>query len=168
MAGAGLLRSRKHLIWLGTGAAVSSFVVDQLHKWWMIYVYQIEERVRVQITPFLDLVMAWNKGISYGLLSQDSTAGLMALVAFSLVVIVVLAFWMVRQESRIISVAIGLIIGGALGNVVDRMVHGAVADFFLLHWSGFNWYVFNIADMAIVAGALILVYDALFSNQMSK
>lgn len=149
---------------LGLLLAAITLAVDQFHKWWMIEVFRIGERGRVEITPFFDLIMVWNKGVSYGLLKQDSDAGRWALIAFALILVVILAVWLSRMSERSEALAIGLIIGGALGNVIDRVNYGAVADFFRFHAGGVSWYVFNIADVAIVAGVAALLYASLKSS----
>ena len=143
----------------GLAVAVLALAADQAHKYWMIETYHIAERGRVEITPFFDLVMIWNHGISYGLLQQDSIAGRVLLMVFSVTAVTVLFLWMSNAASRLVAVALGLIIGGALGNIVDRTMHGAVADFFSFHYAGYYWYVFNIADVAITAGVIGLIID---------
>jgi signal peptidase II len=140
--------------------------LDQAHKWWMLEVYQIAERGRVTVTPFLDLVFVKNIGISYSLFDQDSYAGQIMLAAFGVVASLALWVWMARGGSnRLMAVSLGLIIGGALGNAIDRVVLGGVADFFSLHAFGFYWYVFNIADVAIVAGVIGLLYDSFLGSR---
>jgi signal peptidase II len=144
---------------LGLFTAVAAFALDQAHKYWMLEVYRIAERGRVEITSFFDLVMAWNKGVSYGLFAQHSSAGRFILIAISLAAVIGLFIWMANSFTRLAGLPLGLIIGGALGNLMDRIVHGAVADFFHFHYAGYSWYVFNIADVAIVAGVIGLLLD---------
>jgi signal peptidase II len=146
---------------IGLGIAVAVFAIDQLHKWWMLGPFDIAGRQPVTVAPFLDLVLAWNRGISYGWLAQESEAGRWALIGLSLVVTLGLWLWLAQARRAVAAVALGLVIGGALGNTMDRVVHGAVADFFLFHGFGFSWYVFNIADSAIVAGVGLLMYETL-------
>ena len=157
----GGLRFYGRLSSLGLAIAVVVFAVDQLHKWWMLGPFDIAARQPVTVTPFLDLVLAWNHGISYGWFAQESDAGRWALIGLSLVVTLWLWLWLAQARRAVAAVALGLVIGGALGNMVDRVVHGAVADFFLFHGFGFSWYVFNIADSAIVAGVMVLLYESL-------
>ncbi len=152
---------------LGLIVAAIAFLIDQGHKWWMLEVFNIAERGLVTVTPFLDLVLLWNKGISYGLFPQDSTAGQLVLLAVKLVIVVVLLVWLTRATQALVAVAVGLVIGGALGNALDRIVHGAVADFFSFHAWGFHWYVFNLADVAIVAGVALLLYDSLIGTKQT-
>ncbi len=141
--------------------AAAAFVIDQAHKWWMLLVYKIVEKGRVTVTPFLDLVFVKNTGISYSLLDQSSYSWQLVLAMFSVVASISLWIWLARAGSgRLMACALGLIIGGALANGVDRVLIGGVADFFSLHAFGFYWYVFNIADVAIVAGVAALLYDS--------
>lgn len=145
---------------LGLSVALVTLVIDQVHKWWMLAVYRIEEKGRVSMLPFLDFVYVKNLGISYGLGSGIIGQG--ALAAFALAAALALAVWLARGEmNRVMAVSVGLIIGGAVGNAIDRLHLGGVADFFLLHAYGWSWYVFNIADAAIVAGVAGLLYDSL-------
>ena len=148
---------------LGLWVIVLTFIVDQAHKWWMLNVYQIGKGQRVVVTPFLDLVYVINKGVSYGLLDN---AGPWLLTSFAVFVSLVLWFWLSQADaSRLMAMSLGLIIGGALANAVDRLHLGGVADFFSLHAFGFYWYVFNIADVAIVAGVVGLLYDSLWTSR---
>jgi signal peptidase II len=144
---------------LGLTVAVVALLLDQGHKAWMLYVYRIGERHKVEITSYFDLVLAWNTGISYGLFRQETALGRLALASFAVAAVIFMAVWLAQFASRLGAVALGLIMGGALGNAADRLVYGAVADFFSFHWGSFNWYVFNVADIAIVAGIIGLVYD---------
>lgn len=152
---------------LGMAAALLMLAIDQAHKYWMLGPYDIAGRGRVEMTPFLDLVMVWNRGISYGLFQQDGAVGRYLLIAITILAICVLILWLATTAGRITAIAFGFIIGGAASNLIDRLVHGAVADFFLFHISGFEWYVFNIADAAIVAGVVWLLYDSLFNRHKS-
>ena len=143
----------------GLLAALLAFVFDQAHKYWMLDVYRIGERGRVEITPFFDLVMAWNKGVSYGLFPQQGSAGRFVLIAVSLIAVASLLMWMANSMTRFAALSLGLIIGGALGNLTDRLIYGAVADFFHFHYGDFSWYIFNIADVAITVGVIGLILD---------
>ncbi len=150
---------------LGLAMAAMALAIDQGYKWWMLAVYRIQERGRVTVTPFLDLIFVKNTGISYGLFSQDGTAGQLVLIAIALVASLALTVWLARAETRLVAASVGLIIGGALANAIDRALHGGVADFFSLHAFGFYWYVFNLADVAIVAGVVGLLYDLAVPNR---
>jgi signal peptidase II len=147
---------------LGLGIAVLTVLADQANKAWMLYVYDIRAKGSVALTSFFDLVLVWNQGISYGLLPQESALGRLGLILFASAASLALIIWLARIESRVAAASIGLIIGGAIGNAIDRIVYGAVADFFSLHAFGYQWYVFNVADTAIVAGVVGLLYDSLF------
>ncbi len=148
----------------GLVVAAITAAVDQIHKAWMIGVLQATEGARITLTPFFDLVLAWNKGISYGLLKQDGGAGRWALVAFSIAAALGLIYWLAHLQTRLAALSVGLIAGGAVGNAIDRVRYGAVADFFSFHVSGFHWYIFNLADVAISLGVAGLLYDSLKSG----
>jgi signal peptidase II len=158
---------------LGLVAAVVAAAVDQAAKLWLLYGFGLTGRGRVPVTSFLDLVLAWNTGISYGLFQQTGPLGQWALLALKVTAVVLLLIWLVRTRSRLSGLALGLIVGGAIGNAIDRVVHdGAVMDFVLFHitaatWT-FQWYVFNLADAAIVAGVIGLVYESLFLQNAAK
>lgn len=149
---------------LGLVTALIVCALDQAHKYWMIHIYDMPGRGLVRVTPFLDLVMVWNKGISYGLFQQHSALGRAVLIGVSALTILALLVWIARGGARLVALSLGLIIGGALGNAIDRAVYGAVADFFSLHAYGFHWYVFNLADVAIVAGVALLLYETFMGH----
>lgn len=146
------------------GVAALVFGVDQLHKYYMLNVYGIIEKASVTITSFFKLVMVWNMGVSYGLFTTHTQEWLIGL---SLAITALLWVWAVKAERIFSAMALALIIGGALSNALDRALRGAVADFFLFHYHGFSWYVFNLADVAIVAGVALLLYESLFMNEAS-
>jgi len=151
---------------LGLGVFLVTLALDQAHKWWMLNVYGIADRGRVTVTPFLDLVYVKNIGISYSMFDQESYAGQIMLAAFGVVATLALWAWLARGAgNRLLAVSLGLIMGGAIGNAIDRVALGGVADFFSLHAFGFYWYVFNIADVAIVAGVIGLLYDSLTASR---
>ena len=144
---------------IGLAIAFVALVLDQAHKSWMIAAYGPQEGPRFTVTSFFDVVMVWNPGISYGLLPQGSTTGRILLMTVSLAAVIALLIWIGNAANRLIAVSLGLIVGGALGNVADRLIYGKVADFFSLHYAGFYWYVFNVADVAITAGVVGLILD---------
>jgi signal peptidase II len=113
------------------------------------------------VAPFLDLTLRWNRGISFSLFAGDYPSGQTALLLLSLVAITLLAWWLVRSRSGLPAAGLGLIIGGALGNAIDRVVHGAVADYLDLHAFGRHFFVFNLADAAINVGVVLLILDLL-------
>jgi signal peptidase II len=157
---------------LGLAAAVIAAALDQAVKVWLLYAFDLPGRGRVPLTPFLDLVLAWNTGISYGLFQQAGPLGQWALFALKVIAVLLLGLWLGRTGSRLAGIALGLIIGGAVGNAVDRIVHGAVMDFVLFHISAagwtFQWYVFNLADTAIVAGVAGLLIESLLTHDAAK
>lgn len=157
---------------LGIAAAVAALILDQAMKLWLLLVFDIGRRGAVALTPFFDLVLAWNTGISYGWFSGSGATGQAILIAIKAVAVVALAVWMVRAGSLLATIALGLIIGGAVGNAIDRLAWGAVVDFALLHveiaGKTYNWYVFNLADVAIVAGVVMLLYDSVRGQPAAK
>jgi signal peptidase II len=151
---------------LGLLAGLITLALDQANKWWMLDVYRIGERGRVAVAPFLDLVYVKNIGISYSLFDQDSYDGQLMLAGFGTLATVALWVWLARGgANRLMALSLGLIMGGALGNAIDRVRLGGVADFFSLHALGFYWYVFNVADVAIVAGVAGLLYDSFLASR---
>jgi signal peptidase II len=156
----------------GVIAAAITLLADQASKLWLLHVFDIGHRGMVRVTPFFDLVLAWNTGISYGWLQNMGSTGQTLLMAGKAVAIVLLAIWMVRSQTRLAVIGLGLIIGGAIGNAIDRIAYGAVVDFALFHIAvagkTYSWYVFNLADAAIVAGVAALLYDSLFAPAAAK
>lgn len=156
----------------GLIAAVVTLALDQASKLWLLFVFDIGHRGAVKVTPFFDLVLAWNPGISFGWLQNDSQLTQIALLIVKAVAVIVLAIWMARSRTVLATVALGLIIGGAIGNAIDRLAYGAVVDFALFHvrvgGNTFNWYVFNLADVAIVAGVAALLYDSFLGVPAAK
>ena len=168
---------RSRMFWgpltaLGLAAAAVTAALDQALKLWLLFGFRLAGQGAVAVTPFLDLVLTWNTGISYGWFQQEGPFGQWALLALKALAVVLLWIWLARAGSRLAAVALGLIIGGALGNAIDRLAYGAVADFVLLHvqtaaWR-FNWYVFNLADAGIVAGVALLLYESLLGDRAAK
>ena len=156
----------------GVLAALAVIALDQASKLWLLFVFDIVHRGAVRVTPFFDLVLAWNTGISYGWFQNESAAGQAVLLAVKAVAVIILAIWMARSRALIATIALGLIIGGAIGNAIDRFAYGAVVDFALFHvqigGNTFNWYVFNLADVAIVAGVAALLYDSFLGIPAAK
>ena len=159
---------------LGSGVitAIATLALDQASKLWLLFVFDIAHRVGVRVTPFFDLVLAWNIGISFGWFQNDSQAAQIALMVVKAVAVIALAIWMARSRTVMATVALGLIIGGAVGNAIDRFAYGAVVDFALFHvqigGNTFDWYVFNLADVAIVAGVAALLYDSFVGVPAAK
>jgi signal peptidase II len=153
---------------LGVSIAALTCLLDQALKFWLLFGFDLADRGRVAVMPFFDLVLTWNTGISYGLFSQHGPIVEWALFVFKLAAIVFLWVWLARATGRVTAAALGLIIGGAVGNVIDRLHWPGVMDFVLFHIETgsfeFRWYVFNLADVAIVAGVLVLMYEWLLSG----
>src|ERR1700759_2317517 len=158
----------------GIIAAVATLLIDQASKLWLLYAFHLGDRYppRVPITPFFDLELAWNIGISFGWLQNDSQFVQLGLMAVKALAVVALAIWMARSRTLLAVVALGLIIGGAIGNAIDRLAYGAVVDFALFHvefgGNPYYWYVFNLADTAIVAGVIALLYDSFLGASAAK
>lgn len=150
---------------LGLLAMFATLVADQANKLWLIFVYGIEARQPLRITSFFDVIYAKNPGISYSLLQAETAPERLGLLAFTLAATVFLAVWLWRARSKSVALGLGLIVGGALGNAYDRLAYGYVADFYHFHAGSFSWYVFNLADAAIVCGALLLIYDSFFLSR---
>ena len=157
---------------LGLAVAVATGLADQASKFWLLYDFDLPDRFRVAVTPFVDFVLTWNTGISYGLFPQRGLFGAWALLAFKIAAVVLLWIWLARASSRLTAVGLGLIIGGAVGNAIDRLHWPGVMDFVLFHFEtadfSFHWYVFNLADLAIVAGVAGLLYDSLRQGRAVK
>jgi signal peptidase II len=157
---------------LGLVIAATACVIDQAAKFWLLDAFDLAGRAPVAVTSFLDLVVTWNTGISYGLFRQEGSFGSWALLAFKAVAVIFLWVWLARAPSRLTAAALGLIVGGAVGNAIDRLHWPGVMDFVLFHidtagWS-FRWYVFNFADVAIVAGVVGLLYDSILGRDAAK
>jgi signal peptidase II len=153
--------------YLGLAVALVSLAIDQANKLWLIYVFDIASRQPVKLTPFFDVVFAVNPGISYSLFRAETASGRATLLVLTLAATTLLAVWLWRSESLLTAVALGFVVGGALGNAYDRFAYGAVADFYHFHLGTFSWYIFNLADVAIVVGAGLLLYQSLFGMERS-
>ena len=146
----------------GAVMALAILIADQASKWWVLEVFDLPSKVSVAVLPVLNLTMVWNRGITFGLLSSDSTLASAMLAAVALGVVVALGLWLRRAERLAVALALGAVAGGAIGNVIDRLRYGAVVDFIHAHAWGWSWYVFNIADAAIVCGVGVLLLDSIF------
>jgi signal peptidase II len=157
---------------LGAVAALAALTLDQAHKYWMLNVYDIAAREPVTLTPFFDLVLSWNYGVSYSLFATHNGWARYLMLVVQAAIVVGLIVWLKSAASRLIGLALGLVIGGALGNMADRLARGAVADFFYLHTTlpvgPLANYVFNVADMAITAGVALLLYESLTAATLSN
>ncbi len=139
--------------------ALLGLVLDQASKLWLLHGFNLAERGSVALLPVLDIVLVWNRGISYGLFQQDSDIGRWILAIGTVAATCAIWVWSVRAERFFLALSLALVIGGAVGNGIDRLVYGAVVDFVHFHVGTFSWYVFNLADVWIVAGVAGLLYD---------
>ena len=150
---------------LGLASALLTLALDQASKLYLLFGYDLPVREPLQAGPFASLIVVWNRGISYGLFQQHSEIGRWLLVGLSVAACVAIGLWTARAGNRILAVSLGLIAGGAAGNAIDRAAYGAVFDFVYLHAGDWSWYVFNVADAAIVVGVVGLVYDAFVADR---
>jgi len=157
------LMTRRQAMTFGFAVAAVTLVVDQISKWWIVGRVMDPPRA-IELTPFFNLVMVWNRGITFGLFG-DAHWGRWAFAVVALVIVGVLISWLSRPSHRSTAIALGLVIGGAIGNVIDRVRWGAVADFLDFHVAGWHWPAFNVADSAIVIGVGLLLLEALFSRK---
>jgi signal peptidase II len=148
----------------GLVAAAAALFADQVSKFGLLYgagFLHMGPGQSIPVLPFFNLVMVWNPGISYGLFPASSIVGTAILVLVSLAAIAGLGYWLWGMASLSLAIGVGLVIGGALGNLIDRLVYGRVADFFHLYGFGYDFYVFNVADVAITFGAVAIIYEVL-------
>jgi signal peptidase II len=150
----------------GLAVAAGILVADQLSKWWVLERLRLPEIGRVPLLDLgalgLDFAMVWNRGVTFGLMAGDTTWHRLGLAVLALLVVGFLLRWLARADNRTTTVALGAVVGGAVGNVIDRLRFGAVVDFIDAWAGGWHWYVFNLADAAIVLGVVALMADALF------
>ncbi|MCQ4162112.1 signal peptidase II [Roseomonas sp. GC11] len=151
---------------LGLPVAAGLLVADQASKWWILEVLRLPEIRQVKLLDLgfagFDLTMVWNRGVTFGLLAGDTPTHRLLLAALALAVCAFLLRWIARAENRLTAIALGGIVGGAVGNVIDRLRFGGVVDFADAWVGDYHWYVFNLADAAIVLGVVALIADALF------
>lgn len=147
----------------GLGIALVIFGLDQATKWWIVEQVMRPPRA-IEVTSFFNLVMGWNRGVSFGMFNHNSAINAWLFTGLALVIVAVLLVWLRKADRGLVGCAIGLIVGGALGNALDRLRFGAVADFLDFHVGGYHWPAFNVADSGITIGAALLLADALFSR----
>jgi len=156
---------------VGLGALMAAIVLvaDQASKYWVVNGLDLPERGSVMLLPVLNLTMVRNYGITFGLFNGDGGGmGSIILGVLALAVVTALGLWLRRAESKLVAAALGAIIGGAIGNVVDRVRFGFVVDFIHAHAWGWSWYVFNVADAAIVCGVAALLLDGMRTRRPDK
>jgi signal peptidase II len=156
------------------GFTVAAIVclLDQASKVYLLLVFDLAANGPVRLGPFIDIILTRNTGISYGLFQTQGPLGQWVLLGFKAVAVLLLWIWLAYARDRLTALSLGLIIGGAFGNAIDRLAYGWVADFVFFHISTpnwqFNWYVFNLADVAIVAGVIGLLYESLVMDRAAK
>ena len=148
---------------LGLFAAVLVIIADQVSKA-LIYGYLSENAPVVTLTGFFNLVTAWNRGVSFSMLDNLGGYGVYILSGFSLLVVAVLIYWLAREENKLIQLSLGFVIGGAIGNVIDRVRLGVVFDFLDIHIGAHHWPAFNVADSFICIGAVLILFNGLFAK----
>jgi signal peptidase II len=149
-------------------AAIAALVLDQGCKTLMLYGFGFKDMAagdNVPVLPFFNLVMVWNPGVSYGLFPASGPEGTAILALLSIAAVAALGWWLWVSDRLALTIGLGLVIGGALGNLIDRLIYGQVADFFHFHGPSYDWYVFNVADAAITFGVIALLYDALLKPE---
>ena len=153
---------------LGLIVAAVVLFLDRISKWWLISVYQMPEREEVTLLPFFKLVMWWNPGISFGLFRSHGELLRWTFVGIFTLICLLLVRWMTKTDRHLTLVGLGLVLGGAIGNISDRVIFGAVADFFYFHIGDWYFPAFNVADMGISVGAAVLLFDAIVERQPPK
>ena len=145
----------------GLALAAAVLAVDQLTKWWIVFTVMQPPRV-IEVTPFFNLVLGWNFGVSFGMLNSTPAINTWLLPLLTVAITGGLVYWLFRENRRWTVIGLGLIIGGAVGNLIDRLRFGAVADFLDVHAFGYHWPAFNAADSAITVGAIVVILESLF------
>jgi signal peptidase II len=140
------------------------FIIDRLVKVYLLNFLQENQLNSLRLNNFFEVVLVWNRGVSYGLFPQQSYAGQLIIIFFSLIICVWIAKFIIDSDIRYRSITLILILAGASSNIIDRLIYGAVADFFHFEIATYSWYVFNIADIYIVSGLLILIYAFIYPN----
>ena len=153
--------TRNGLTMLGVATAAVVLAADQASKWWVLTRLHLPDIGTIRVLPVLNLTMVWNHGVTFGLLNSFGPWSAPLLVLGALVIVAALCVWLRRAERPLVALALGAIAGGAIGNVIDRLRFGAVVDFIHAHAFGWSWYVFNVADAAIVCGVAVLILDGL-------
>ena len=151
---------------LGLLIAILAVFIDQLSKWWIL-VFVMDPPKVISVTPFFNLVLTWNKGVSFGMFNDQGDSGALILSAIAILITLVLIFWLTKAKTNITAIGLSAIIGGAIGNVIDRLTHGAVLDFLDFYVNNAHWPAFNAADSFITIGAITLIWESLFYQHKS-
>ena len=152
---------------LGLPIALLVLLLDQATKWLMLLVVMAPPRI-IEVTGFFNLVLAWNTGVSFSAFAGSGPAGRWILVGVAVVICGFVLAWMGRTQRRLLIAGFAVIVGGALGNVIDRVIHGAVVDFLDFHLAGWHWPAFNLADTAITLGVVAIIADSLFGPRHGR
>lgn len=160
--------AHKRLFILSLAIIFTTLASDQFVKWWMLEVIDIDSRPMMVITDYFNLVMVWNHGVSFGMFAEHRQP--LILIVVALLIVGIMLRWLMKTTCRISAIGIGLVVGGALGNIIDRARFGAVADFLDFHVMGFHWPAFNIADATIFIGVVVLCIQSMLepSKKLSK
>ena len=152
-------------MWFGLAAALVVVALDQVTKAWILGFFAGHEGAPVAVvTPFFNLVLTGNRGMSFGLFNTNAAMNTVVFTVLAAVIVIALIAWLRRAHNSLIRLALGMIIGGAVGNVVDRLVRGAVVDFLDFHIGSWHWFAFNLADAAICLGVIALLLDGLLAR----
>jgi len=141
-----------------------AFVIDRVSKNEILSIFEEDNLERIFVNPFLDIFLVFNTGISYGLLGGESSFQKWLLIIVSVLIVAFLLIWMKDSTSRLVNISISFITGGALGNILDRVLYGGVIDFISLHAYGYYWYIFNIADVFIIFGVILFLIKILMER----
>ncbi len=152
----------------GLVIALLVLALDQASKFWVLHGLALAARGPLVLLPVLNFVLVWNRGVTFGMLNGLGAWASPALILGALVIVAALGAWLYRAENALTAGALGAIAGGALGNIIDRLRFGAVVDFIQAHIGRISWYVFNLADSAIVCGVAILILEGLRRHPDAK
>ena len=152
-------------MWLGLGVALVVAIADQLTKLWVLDFFASRPMPIVEVAPFFNLVLTGNRGMSFGLFNDNTAANALIFTGLAAVIVVGLLVWLWQSRTLTLRIGLGLIIGGAIGNVVDRLLRGAVVDFLDFHLGTWHWFAFNLADAAICVGVAVLLIDSLLGRR---
>ncbi|HEY3917007.1 MAG TPA: signal peptidase II [Stellaceae bacterium] len=152
-------------MWFGLGTAAAVVLADQAAKTWVLGFFAGRGGAPVDtVTPFFNLVLTGNRGVSFGLFNNSDAMNTAIFTTLALAIVIALLLWLRRAHNPVIRLALGLIIGGAIGNAIDRLMRGAVVDFLDFHLGAWHWYAFNLADAAICLGVVALLLDGLLAR----
>ncbi|MGH7089012.1 MAG: signal peptidase II [Stellaceae bacterium] len=156
-------------MWLGLAVAVVVALLDQGAKAWILRLFAARPDVHViHVTSFLNFALTMNRGMSFGLFNSDANANALIFAVVAAVIVAALLVWLKHAHDRLLEIGIGLVIGGAIGNVADRLTRGAVVDFLDVHAGPWHWFVFNLADAAISVGVALMLIDGLRGRREAR